>query len=148
MSGERSEGATLRERLRQLHEARWARQEAARDRTRPRGPTSAERCAILLKADGRCHMCGGSIESGERWEADHVLAHSAGGRPSVDNYPPAHRLCNNYRWDYAPEEFQLILKLGVWIRTQIERGSAVGLEAAQAFENHEKARIARRRKRA
>src|SRR3712207_8439206 len=47
-------------------------------------------------------------------------AHSSGGAHSADNYLPAHTLCNNYRWDYSPEEFQLVLKIGVWARTRSE----------------------------
>jgi hypothetical protein len=37
---------------------------------------------------------------------------------SITNLP-AHSTCNNYRWDYLPEEFQYILKLGVWASTQM-----------------------------
>jgi hypothetical protein len=83
--------------------------------------SAAERRQILAKTAGRCHICGGAIEGA--WHADHVLAHSGGGGHIADNYLPAHALCNNYRWDYSSEEFQYILKLGVWIRTQIERKS-------------------------
>ena len=80
------------------------------------------------------------------WQADHVLAHSAGGTHSADNYLPAHALCNNYRWDYSAEEFQLILKLGVWTRTQIERlRTDFGRKAAAAFLAHESKRQARRK---
>lgn len=77
-----------------------------------------ERNQILTKTDGNCHICGGVIDG--KWEADHVLAHSGGGLNSVDNYLPAHKLCNNYRWDYIPEEFHEILRLGVWLKTQIQ----------------------------
>ena len=58
--------------------------------------TEAERAAVLQKTGGRCHICGGPIAD-EKWEADHVLAHSSGGSQSVENYLPAHSLCNNYR---------------------------------------------------
>jgi hypothetical protein len=81
----------------------------------------------------------------ERWQADHVLAHSSGGGAEVDNCLAAHTLCNNYRWDYLPEEFQLILKLGVWARTQIERNTILGEQIASAFVAYEKARRKRRR---
>ncbi len=106
--------------------------------------TSEDRKAILSKTDGRCHICGGKVES--RWHADHVLAHSAGGQHSVDNYLPADPLCNNYRWDYMPEEFQLILKLGVWARTQIEKETGVGMRIAEGFVKYERL-VAKRRKR-
>ena len=56
----------------------------------------SERHAILQKTGGRCHICGGEIQG--RWQEDHVLAHSAGGSSSPDNYLTAHSLCNNYRW--------------------------------------------------
>jgi 5-methylcytosine-specific restriction endonuclease McrA len=100
---------------------------------RPRALLSAaERQSILSKTLGRCHICGGNIE-GSSWQADHVMAHSAGGQHEIDNYLPAHSVCNNYRWDYLPEEFQYILKLGVWARTQIERGSNIGGKIASVF---------------
>jgi hypothetical protein len=58
---------------------------------------------------------------------------------------PAHALCNNYRWDYTAEEFQHVLKLGVWLRTQIERKTPLGLQAAKAFLTHEAIRIGRQK---
>ena len=67
--------------------------------------TAAERRQVLAKTAGKVE--------GNAWQADHVMANSAGGVHDVDNYLPAHSLCNNYRWHYLPEEFQYILKLGV-----------------------------------
>jgi len=132
--------------LRQLRRTRKVRKEAARS-TRParQSLSPSERTHILAKTAGRCHICGGLI-SESAWNADHVLAHSAGGTHNVDNYLPAHALCNNYRWDYSAEEFQLILKLGVWTRTQIEHRKAFGRETAAAFLAHERTRRARQRK--
>lgn len=106
--------------------------------------SAMQRRQILGKTGGRCHICGGTIES-EKWQADHVMAHSAGGVHKEDNYLPAHSLCNNYRWDYLPGEFQYILKLGVWARTQIERGTGVGNDISTAFSAHERRRLIRRK---
>jgi 5-methylcytosine-specific restriction endonuclease McrA len=112
-----------------------------------RGPrtslTAADRLQVFAKTSGRCHICGGKID-GQKWQADYVMAHSAGGTHDVDNCLPAHATCNNYRWDYLPEEFQYILKLGVWARTQIERGTTVGNGVASAFAGHEARRVKRR----
>ena len=102
-----------------------------------------DRAVILAKTDGRCHICGGTIEGA--WQADHVLAHSGGGGCHRDNYLAAHALCNNYRWDYLPEEFQIILKVGVWARTQIERGTSVGREILERFVAYEARRVSRRK---
>ena len=111
---------------------------------RPRASLiAAERLRVLAKTSGRCHICDGKVE-GEDWQADHIMAHSAGGTHDVDNYLPAHATCNNYRWDYLPEEFRYILKLGVWARTQIERGTTVGNDVASAFAGHEARRVKRR----
>jgi len=106
--------------------------------------SSSERRQVLVKTDKRCHICGGQIE--DVWEADHVLAHSAGGEHSVDNYLPAHRICNNYRWDYLPQEFQEILRMGVWLRTQVEEQTTIGKQAGEAFVRKEKKRIADQKK--
>lgn len=104
--------------------------------------SSEDREIVLKKTERKCHVCGGAIDG--HWEADHVLAHSGGGDNSVDNYLPAHRTCNNYRWDYLPEEFQEILRLGVWLRTQIEKQTLIGQSAGESFVRYEKSRIARR----
>jgi hypothetical protein len=131
-------------RLRALRAERRARKIAQRPRPRPRRPLSrVEREHIRAKTAGRCHICGGIVE--EVWQADHVLAHSGGGGSEADNYLAAHTLCNNYRWDYLPEELQVILKLGVWARTQIERNTSLGQQLASAFVAHEKVRRGRRR---
>jgi len=106
--------------------------------------SKTKRLEILKKTDGNCHICGGVIEQ-DNWQADHVLAHSGGGNNDIENYLPAHRLCNNYRWDYLPEEFHEILRLGVWLRTQIQNKQKVGLEAADKFLKAERVRISRRK---
>jgi 5-methylcytosine-specific restriction endonuclease McrA len=102
-----------------------------------------DRHAIFAKTGGKCHICGGQIAENESWQADHVFSHSMGGAHSLDNYLPAHSLCNNYRWFYLSEEFQWILKLGVWLRTEIRKQSRIGRIAAIAFLAHERIRVAR-----
>ena len=104
----------------------------------------ADRSIVLAKTGGRCHICGGIIDGGA-WQADHVLAHATGGKHSVDNYLPAHSLCNNYRWHYDAEEFQWILKLGVWMRTQIENETAIGRNVGERFREHDRRRAGRRK---
>lgn len=69
-----------------------------------------------------------------------MFSHALGGQNSANNYLPAHALCNGYRWFYLSEEFQWILKLGVWLRTQVEKQTVVGIIAAKAFCAHERAR--------
>jgi 5-methylcytosine-specific restriction endonuclease McrA len=101
----------------------------------------SEREGVFRKTNGRCHICGGSIDG--KWQADHVFSHSAGGAHAADNYLPAHALCNNYRWDYSADEFQSILKLGVWLRSEIEHKSTLGLKIAERYLAHERRRAAR-----
>jgi hypothetical protein len=81
-----------------------------------------------------------------RWNADHVFQHASGGAHSVDNYLPAHPGCNTYRWDYTPDEYQLILKLGVWLKGEIMRETRIGMDAADKFVKRQVA-VARRRRR-
>jgi hypothetical protein len=125
-----------------LRKIRDRQKESIKREGRKRAPLGKkDRAVVFAKTDGRCHICGGEIEG--RWQADHVMAHSAGGNHHVDNYLPAHATCNNYRWDYLADEFALILKLGVWARTEIERQTAVGAVISQGFAAKERARIKR-----
>src|SRR3954468_9286430 len=143
-NGESATAEQLISRLRALRAERRARKIVQRQLLRRRRPLSrVERERIRAKTAGRCHICGGIVD--EKWQADHVLAHSGGGGSEADNYLAAHTLCNNYRWDYLPEEFQVILKLGVWARTQIERNTPLGQQLASAFVAYEKGRRKRRR---
>lgn len=114
-----------------------------KERPNRRSLTKQQRENVLKKTNSRCHICGGKIEG--KWHADHILSHSKGGDHSEDNYLPAHSTCNNYRWDYNPDEFQEIMKLGIWIRTQIINQTNVGMEVAEKFVNHETSRIKRRK---
>ncbi len=105
--------------------------------------TAAKREAVLARTSARCHICGGKVDG--KWQADHVLAHAQGGGTEVENFLPAHELCNNYRWHYLPEEFQLALKIGVWAKGQVEKQTFLGNEIARRFVTHERQREARRK---
>jgi hypothetical protein len=130
--------------LKRLRAKRESLKAASKSSDRKRAaPSATERNVVLRKTDCRCHVCGGLIEG--PWQADHVLPHSGGGGHSVDNYLPAHRTCNQYRWYYLPDEFQEILRLGVWLRTQIEKQTSVGRAACESFIDHEKKRLGRRK---
>ena len=107
--------------------------------------TNEQRDLILSKTGGRCHICGGKIKKGENWQADHVLAHAQGGKHSIENYLAAHSICNNYRWHYGSEEFQWIMKLGIWIRTLIEKRDNLALALAERFIKYERHRITRQK---
>jgi hypothetical protein len=51
------------------------------------------------KTAPRYHLCGGEVF--ERWTAEYVLAHAGVGHHAVDNYLPAHGLCNGSKWAYS-----------------------------------------------
>lgn len=116
----------------------------------PRSPrrlslTTMQRAVVLAKTAGRCHLCGGEIIE-QKFAADHVLAHAAGGAHTIDNYLAAHGLCNGCRWFYSPEEFQWIMKMGVWARKQMEDQTAIGAKMLPEFLRHEAGTRSRRRK--
>lgn len=97
--------------------------------------TGKQRALVLTKTDSHCHVCG--IKLGTEWQADHVKAHITGGVHVEKNYLPSCSTCNNYRWHYSPEEIQIILKLGVWMKTKIIKDSKFGLEMASKFVKYE-----------
>jgi 5-methylcytosine-specific restriction endonuclease McrA len=118
-------------------------QSAELRKTRPprKRLTELQRASILNKTNAHCHICGGKINGD--WHADHVLSYSKGGGHSEENYLAAHSTCNNYRWHYGAEEFQEIMKLGIWTKTQITRQTKLGMEVAEEFVKYEKNRIKR-----
>lgn len=104
-----------------------------------------ERAIILSKTGGKCHICGQMLLDG-KFEADHVTSFTSGGTSVAENFLPACQTCNNYRWHYLSEEFRWILKLGVWIRTEIEKNTPLGNKAATGFIKKEMIRESRRKK--
>lgn len=99
--------------------------------------TRSERKEVLEKTDNRCHLCGGDAEDGSL-VADHVLPQISGGKHALNNYLAAHGMCNRYRWMYSPEEFRLILRLGVWARKQMEEATPIGKKMFKRFPKHRK----------
>jgi len=106
--------------------------------------TKRERGTIYAKTGGQCHVCGQQVDI-NKFEADHVKSHSSGGTSVTDNFLPACKTCNNYRWHYLPEELQWILKLGVWARTEISMNTNLGNLMANAFIDKETLREKRRK---
>jgi 5-methylcytosine-specific restriction endonuclease McrA len=106
--------------------------------------TAEQRKIIHAKTGGKCHVCGKDVLI-DKFEADHVKSHSSGGTSVTDNFLPACRTCNNYRWHYLPEEFQWILKLGIWARTEIANNTGLGESMAARFIQKELIRESRRK---
>lgn len=130
-----------------LTAAKKAREQAKMGNVR-KSPTPYERVLILKKTNGRCHICGGKIEPSSKWSADHVVPHIHEGESTPDNFLAAHPACNGARWFYAPEEFQIILKLGIWSRSEIEKDRGFGREMAVRFLAHERGKAKRKPSRA
>lgn len=138
-------GAALFSLINELHIRRREIKASSKKVAKPRvALTKAQRAQVLAKTDRRCHICGGTITEAN-WHADHVFPRSSGGTHTVDNYLPAHAVCNNYRWDYTPEEYQLILKLGVWLKGEILQKTSIGNAAAEKFVRKQKSVFNRRR---
>lgn len=106
--------------------------------------TKKQRELILSKTDSRCHICGTKLDI-KNFQADHVQSHSSGGVHAENNYLPSCFTCNNYRWHYSSEEIQIILKLGVWLKTKLTSDTISGLELANQFVKHEMGVRKRRR---
>lgn len=46
---------------------------------------------IFIREGGRCHICGGKIHAGEKWDGDHVIELWEGGENRESNIKPAHK---------------------------------------------------------
>lgn len=117
-----------------LQEERRATKQPARKR---KALTPAQRKLVYVKTGGHCHVCGVRVPYSQ-FQADHVQAHTHGGEHQEENYLPACPPCNRLRWHYTPEEIQLILKLGRWLKTKLQQPDDLALEMANAFVRAEK----------
>ena len=117
-----------------------------RPKVKPRQALTAEqRKMVRDKTGSRCHLCGGKIRPGEE-VFDHLLAHARGGKRDPANFLVAHAACNALRRDRGPDEFQFMLRIGMWARTQMEKQKPIGQDMVAEFLAYEQANIDRRRK--
>lgn len=61
------------------------------------------RARVLEKTGGTCHHC--SCQLGDRWEIDHLMPKSKGGRDTFDNMVPSCVACNQDKSDTLPDEW-------------------------------------------
>lgn len=93
--------------------------------------TPTEREAVLAKTAGACHVCGG--RAGRSWQADHVVPHRLKGPHSVSNYLPICRACKMLRRSHAPEVQRMVLQLGLYARSEINKQSELGERLVQMY---------------
>ena len=55
---------------------------------------SKAREAIFDRYDRRCHICGGPITVGQRWDVSHPIPLALGGCDNDTNRKPAHARCH------------------------------------------------------
>lgn len=73
---------------------------ARRDYTRRGKRRRRKEWVIFSRDDFRCVYCGkSSVEDGVKLEADHILAHSLGGKDVAGNLVTACRVCNRSKFD-------------------------------------------------
>lgn len=68
--------------------------DTARQRMKRRRRTGKQRLAILQSHDHVCHLCGGKIQPGQKWELEHVVALELSHDDSDENLRPAHAACH------------------------------------------------------
>jgi 5-methylcytosine-specific restriction enzyme A len=56
--------------------------------------SAKDRARIFAANGGICHLCGGSIQTGEAWEVEHVIALELSGDDTDANKRPAHVKCH------------------------------------------------------
>ena len=84
----------------------------SKNKARPRKIFSKlERRAIFERGNGRCYLCGESIDSKAYWEIDHIVPFSKGGSDDFSNLLPTHKECNAWKLDTElPKTTEVLLK--------------------------------------
>jgi len=129
--------------FRRLYSKRISTKHSAK-KTKKKNLQKHEKIEILKKTCNCCHICGQELDP-SNFQADHISPQSTGGSNEIENYLATCNLCNNYRWNYLPEEIRWIMKLGVWAKTQVEFGTELGKNISESFIEYEKSREQRRK---
>lgn len=105
-------------------------------------PSKRNRQLIYEKTGGLCHICGGKLDV--KWAADHVMPAATGGKSTIDNFLPACHTCNRLKWHRSPEVIQLIMRLGIYARKEIQHDTTLGRQLKRLFERKDKHNGSRR----
>lgn len=132
----------LAARLRQLQKQGSDQTGSGRTRLRI---NAQQRHKILQETANRCHICGGAITDTDYFEVDHVYPAAAGGSNKTDNLLPAHGLCNTVKSNRQGEEFQWVLKIGVWAKKHMQGESQLGEQMLKLFYEQELKRVKRQK---
>jgi len=61
-------------------------------------PELTTRESILIKKQqGQCNWCKQDFKTGDKWEVDHIIPKSEGGKDSYDNLQLLHRHCHDQK---------------------------------------------------
>jgi len=88
--------------------------------------SAEDRERIAEKTGRTCHVCGGAL--GAKWQADHIVPHTLGGKATLDNFLPICKECNRLRWFYSPDVIRLIMRLGTYAKNEIRHRTNLGEE--------------------
>ena len=72
--------------------------------------STSRRARIFDTHGGICHICGGKIQVGEAWDADHVIPQALTGDDSDDNLRPAHAACHRGVESKTSDDVRVIAK--------------------------------------
>ena len=99
----------LAKRLQSLHKERSELQQKRKQEKQKRRHSlnAGERGKVLEKTGSHCHLCGGQVgeitegelEEERKFVVDHIVPWASGGDDSLDNFLPAHGLCNGSERD-------------------------------------------------
>jgi len=96
----------------------------SKERRRRVALTPRQRASVFEKTVGTCHVCGIALDG--KWHADHVIPHLHGGRTVVENCLPICVVCNRLRWAYEPQVMQMVMRLGVYAKWEINHDTRLG----------------------
>jgi 5-methylcytosine-specific restriction endonuclease McrA len=71
--------------------------------------SKSKRLAVWDKTGGTCWYCGDSLDFGEYFHPDHVIARAKGGTNHIDNLVPCCPPCNHRKHAHSIEGFRDVM---------------------------------------
>ncbi len=109
--------------------------------TKRKSITALIKRQIWEKTGGRCHICGRVLifdaTKGEigKWNVDHIIPFTRGGKDNSKNFLPICKVCNRLKWHFKGRKIRKLFQFGIIALRESKYRTGLGKSIIKIYKN-------------